>query len=612
MNRLPTLAVLSIRRHTRRRSQLLAATLATAAVASYSSTARAGDTIQVPLRWCVIADDADGDGVADNNEHDGAPVFLDPEAQGCTDYTSCLFFRHLTASAMIWLPDAGIDIRSAIPADFLVDGFHYPAIVDPCAGNGCAGEYGDLSGFVEIFDAVHACEQAYDDLENDFGANIEGAIALSARQLQDNVQGVNGVGASVPIYPNTYPQFPGQDDCFSPPGVLENSNPYLAIVDRTFLESSTNPFEVSHEATLAHELGHMLNLGHGNGYDNDNDIGFDAWCDPGGDEDECEFPETLMTACENSVPSVAITALQESRTRAMAVNTPGAMWDPPMALEPGDVRSDHRTDYIHDVASASIDIRHVGLSHNSSYGKTLVEHALFGQITSFPASYVAFLDLDAKKTTGGKPSTLGFSTSVTGIDFITRGTVTSNGAVSVSLWRYQLGGFQLVSSSGVSGRVRNYKSSGTGSFNPQSVVVSFPSTLVPNAGPQVWMQAIASLQNGALVDRLPASTSGTVTLRMSHPEFPVCGVTPALVQAGQSATVEVAGLAGATFASFFFGPNWIATAPVSPSGGAVITFAVPSAADAATHQVTVAAVGSNGRIIPVTADCFVDVARSTP
>jgi hypothetical protein len=86
-----------------------------------------------------------------------------------------------------------------------------------------------------------------------------------------------------------------------------------------------------HGRVLAHELGHVLALGHGNGLDDNHDgiepgqpgaRRFDEYCDPlGTDEDPADQPCTSLM--EDGAPCEPLTALQVEMATAAAAVMPG-------------------------------------------------------------------------------------------------------------------------------------------------------------------------------------------------------------------------------------------------------------------------------------------------
>ena len=93
--------------------------------------------IKVPIRWCAIGIDDDGDGTIDR----GAPSIVDPGLVGESSVKDVLWRRHERVSDNIYIPQANMTFRSGATAaapDF-------PIIPDPrFEPDGTAGEYGDI------------------------------------------------------------------------------------------------------------------------------------------------------------------------------------------------------------------------------------------------------------------------------------------------------------------------------------------------------------------------------------------------------------------------------------------------------------------------------------
>jgi hypothetical protein len=75
--------------------------------------AAAAQTYSVPIRWCVIGDDANDNGVPDAGE-EGAPAFINPGAVGEADTDNVLWRRHERTSDNTYIPQADVTLRSSI------------------------------------------------------------------------------------------------------------------------------------------------------------------------------------------------------------------------------------------------------------------------------------------------------------------------------------------------------------------------------------------------------------------------------------------------------------------------------------------------------------------
>ena len=100
---------------------------------------------------------------------------------------------------------------------------------------------------------------------------------------------------------------------------LTLTNPALANLGDSaaviFTDASVVLF--SDDFLVAHEFGHALGLGHGDGIDNDGNGVFDECCDPS----EHDTGSSLMSA--GGTGSLTITELQRNAMRAIAFVTPG-------------------------------------------------------------------------------------------------------------------------------------------------------------------------------------------------------------------------------------------------------------------------------------------------
>ena len=240
----------------------------------------------------------------------------------------------------IWYPAAQIAFSSAIETGI-------PVIPDPSPNDGSAK--GDLTvAFLsgEPIAAAAACEAAW---ASQFPGK-QGIPVVTARKFINS-----GLTLGVTPGPDTglmtasakagsgkrgddlcgYPLHVRADDV-----VNAQRRPFSVVVDASFVTGSSDATR-----NLAHELGHNLFLGHGNGLDDNHDgkaaggrgpLRYDEYCDPGwmlppNFEELAEDKNTVFVNCAQSgslmFPSAScpnLQPLQVETARGMALLMPGA------------------------------------------------------------------------------------------------------------------------------------------------------------------------------------------------------------------------------------------------------------------------------------------------
>jgi hypothetical protein len=167
---------------------------------------------------------------------------------------------------------------------------------------------------------------------------------------------------------------------------------FMSVVDLSFVRGRDQSERSARDKHLvAHELGHTLSLGHGNGIDDDGDIKYDEICDPGESEPPFGIPPTVMDRGGGTYTNV--TTLQRGTSRAIAKLTPGSEIDPPFELVNADTLSDRRVDDAQDVKGASLDMTGVGMTINPKQERVILSHTLFGLVSKDESTeYAAFLE----------------------------------------------------------------------------------------------------------------------------------------------------------------------------------------------------------------------------
>jgi hypothetical protein len=543
--------------------------------------------IHIPLRWCAMRGTT-----AENN-----PGFF-----GEPDTDSVLWRRHERASDRIWIKYANITFRSAFTATVMAS-TNFPLIDDPippaAGGPGLIADILDPDiDATEYFLAVFSCRTAW----NGLGAP-PGPIAVNIGRYVDssgNPTSKWGYGDFTNVSPAS------ANLCATPSGAAVATDGSIAVVDFSITGSADLDARL-----VAHELGHVLNLHHGNGLDDDSDVVYDEMCDP---SETSNTPPSLMHPV---VPSGSdkITPRQRGTSRDIALVYTGNQIDPPAALVNGETISDERTDFLRDVGADSVDMTHVVMAVNTNRELVTFTHSLFGLVNPDETNeYLAFADLDANPLSGGSPEALGFPTKFEGAELVTRVVVEPGRRASPTVWRFENGKFVDVTDKNVQAQIV----SPTGDEAPKPffdvVTIEMSLGITGRIGSKVRIQAIARqlIKEGDL-DVLPGAagewpSDASVDLSMIPPDFAACGLTPAQVNPGDTVTLEATGFRRPNQAvHIVLGDQLIANADLDDAGNLKTDIVIPADAVQGPRLITV---GIDKTAL--TADCTLQVGKMQP
>lgn len=381
--------------------------------------------IRLPLRWCAV---------------EGSPAGGDPST-----INDVLLERQARANDLVWLPGAEIEFRSA-----LTSSESFPTVADPSPDPGAPGDIVDpRDDPSELSEAIANCREQWDFRTRDTGNSIPGPIALNIGTFVDengNPTGLGGWGGYTTWAPKT------EHPCDAQSELVTASGGFIAVQD---FQVAGNPEEDAH--LVAHELGHVLLLSHGDGLDDDDDGFYDQRCDP------WELPPpTANTVMHPDILAATdvITTLQRDTSRDIAYAYTGSQIDSSV----GPTLSDERADTGGDVGVPSVDLTYVELVQNLGHEKVTLTHGLLGLVYPDETNeYFTFIDLNNDPNTGGNPGQdeslqpltqfdeIETVTEVTGIELVIRVVVEPDRRASVAAWRFNdlQGVFEDVTDQGV-------------------------------------------------------------------------------------------------------------------------------------------------------------------
>lgn len=539
---------------------------------------------QLPLMWCVV---------------EGSPTANDPAAVGALDGLSdatvsdVLWARHERASERIYIDATGITFRSALDKYRISDTF--PVIKDPDTSSGNLGDI-DFANKQEVDDARAACEGAWIDLLRNHDKCVEGTCSISGDSCAEDSTCIGINALSLPGIPVISANILNNCDCFGrtyftydPSGgnisdlkTLLTEESIIFLVDRKHTRDGDADAEL-----VAHELGHALGLAH-------TKVPGNILSTSSLTVGEMVPRTQLSTKIEDGVdlnnpPYNGEGDLEGSWPRMInqvewvkekAKDWPGSADDPPMLLIYGPTFSFLQLDEMGDVSEPYIDLsgfRATQTGRSSELPPVRQDlapdvrftHRVVGLLRdAFPGTselnFYVLLDTDNDRSTGGNSTALPPGvpdTGFAGIEFIFRASVSlfePQDDVPPAVLRTQLTAWQYEpigeTFQDVTDKAPVPTSFLTGGSTSKATVVGdvFEHVAIEVGGDFLGpladvfrVQACAENPATGNIDCMNDSTGsveGGRPYSLLPPDFPICTVTPAGVNPGKLATVEISGL----------------------------------------------------------------------
>ncbi len=554
----------------------------------------------VPIRWCVIANDTNGNGQVDAGES-GAPAFANPGNVGEVDTDNVLWRRHERPSDAVFIPEAQITFRSGIYNIVEDATLRFPIIPDPDPNP--TGDAFWLSGdilsgsnpSIEWNTAHNACVDAW---REQHGVEDIGVVVINANHYRslsgDSEPGAATFGGRRMILRDNAYLLPGSP-LF---GAFENPPNLTTVPDHI-------------DKHFGHEIGHALG-GLSHTCSNQN-IMSNRRIDTNGDNraDNIHLSNSIAEVTNTSgCPTTDLPVVNQiALLRAAAQAAPGCK----IAGTNTDctVRSDVRADRIKDTPILFTDLSLVTVTNDDPVARLVhepmgpLDRKFFKRGSYF--DYYTFLDQDNDAGTGGAAEALNVPVRFKGVEVAARVRVTMQDGrfrFVPTVWKYVGPGFTEV----IDRRIRAYGFPVKAVTEPGELYLSDQITLeapLTIFGPSndFRVQAAVVVPSGKKSKVLDLLDDGREkpgrAFRWRSPTFPVCSVTPAHAPRGGTIKVTSSGLQADQPVHLIFGHRHVANGHADATGAVTITTAVPADARDGQHLITV---GTDGTAL--TADCI--------
>jgi uncharacterized repeat protein (TIGR01451 family) len=363
--------------------------------------------------------------------------------------------------------------------------------------------------------------------------------------------------------------------------------------------------------TLAHELGHSLLLGHGNGLDDDGNgtlppqsgpRRFDAYCDTMGLDPETTPLEDRLTpfvSCEQTASLMHtsrsdcfnLRPLQVEQARAAAKKVPGAAFE--ASADPAGAFVSDETDPSSAGVPADVLIASIEIAETPELALLEISQTVVGALPNTAHNrYTTIVDLDNNPGTGCNPAELGLPTEFAGAELVTSVLFEAAGGPSPQLspmvWRCEAGRLVPLSAVDIEVRASDAELLHVGGRLLGRISVLMPSDLVGPHPDVIRVQGIAEqVGAGGKMSRVPVSPDAGGLIFLSAPILPRCSVSDPVVNPGSITRVRAEGLLSGEMVDVLLGGDPIGTGVVDQSGIVDLELFIPRISRLGLRPVTV-------------------------
>jgi hypothetical protein len=571
------------------------------------------DFYHIPMSWCAVH----GSPAVDSPNVPNRPNPND------VDTDSILWRRHERPTDSIWIPQAGITMRSAI--DDAWTSLDFPKITDPDPPDAKhpidRAKVGDVEDpnidQTQMTNMINACRKVYSSPL--YGRSGVGITIVNVNLMHDD-KGKYNFAAGFGRFAKSGVVYKGDiaviDNHYLFPGIAPP--PDAAPLPGPSIKTEWNKFSLTDplDQLVGHELGHTLGLNHRTEMTDIQKLMYPTAQDANLPKDTKVDNIRLDSTAANPEVTTA---------RTMATQVPYRERDPVGKVLSGDVVETINVDDINDktgIIPSYIDLSAVRVVFNTKENKIHFGQELMGIIPNQTKNlqYWTLVDVDNRTITGGDEKVLRALgaplTNFTGTDLAIKTQVEGNKIVG-SVWKYENGNMTQLSPNAF--RVELVRMDGIvdyavpGNANalyskefPMNHIVS---VMIDNKYSQVELGKPFNVQTVSIDKSIPTEPNSNnsdifqskfIVDRISFPHcFPQSNAT-----AGTNVTINLEGLRPNSGIHGLIGPTAVFHGKTNESGGGTIKFPIPDNATEGLHLITI---GIDHTAL--TADCEVNVLK---